>query len=82
MANRQKVGGNKSPSCGHPLETAEYFLLFCPSHHHIRIDTNMHIEDNYLDIQTLPFGKQSLGVHQNEFIFKNLHEFKGQTRRF
>ena len=29
----------------------------------------MQIEDNYLDIQILFFGNQSLGTHQNEFIF-------------
>ena len=73
---------NQSCACGHPFETAEHFLLLCPNYHDIRRDTLMQIEDNYLDIQILLFGNRSLGTHQNEFIFKKVHEFIRRTRRF
>ena len=73
---------NQSCACGHPFETAEHFLLLCPNYHDIRKDTLMQIEDNYLDIQILLFGNRSLGTHQNEFIFKKVHEFIRRTRRF
>ena len=73
---------NQSCACGHPFETAEHFLLLCPNYHDIRRDTLMPIEDNYLDIQILLFGNRSLGTHQNEFIFKKVHEFIRRTRRF
>ena len=57
-------------------------LLFCPNCHRIRRDTIMQIQDNYLDIQTLLFGNQSLRTHQNEFICKKVNEFIRRTRRF
>ena len=73
---------NQSCACGHPFETAEHYLLLCPNYHDIRRDTLMQIEDSYLDIQMLLFDNQSLGSHQNEFIFKKVHEFIRRTRRF
>ena len=73
---------NQSCACGHPFETAEHFLILCPNCNDIRRDTLMQIEDNYLDIRILLFGNRSLGTHQNEFIFKKVHEFIRRTRRF
>ena len=69
----------QSYACGHPFETADHFLLFCPDYRHIHIDTIIQKQDNYSDIQTLLFGNQSLGTHRNEFMFT---EFIGRTRRF
>ena len=48
---------NQSCACGHPFEPAEQFLLLCPNCHHIRKDTTIQIEDNYLDNQTSLFLK-------------------------
>ena len=61
---------NQSCACGHPFETAEHFLLLRPNYHHIRRDTIMLIEDNYLDIQILLFSNQSLGTIKTNSYFK------------
>ena len=54
---------NQPYACSHPFETEEHFLLFCPDYDHIRRDAIMHIEDNYLNIETLFSGNQSLRTH-------------------
>ena len=54
---------NQSYACSHPFETVEHFLLFCPDYDHIRRDAIMHTEDNYLNIETLFSGNQSLRTH-------------------
>ena len=33
---------NPSCACGHPFETAEHFLLFCPNNQNERINTIIH----------------------------------------
>ena len=73
-----------NPLCagGHPFETGEHFLVFRQNYQNERIDMIMHLEDNYVDIHTLPFGDQSLGPRVNETIFKNVQESIRQTRRF
>ena len=73
---------NPSCACGHPFETAEHFLLFCPNYQNERINTIRHLEDNYIDIHTLLFCDQSLGPRVNETIFENVQEYIRQTRRF
>ena len=66
---------NPSCACGHPFETAEHFLLFCPNYQNERINSIRHLEDNnYIDIHTLLFGDQSLGPRVNETIFENVQE--------
>ena len=73
---------NPSCTCGHLFETAEHFLLFCPNDQNERINTIMHLQDKYLDNQTLLFGDQSLGPRANETTFKNVHDYIRVTRRF
>ena len=73
---------NPSCACGHPFETAEHFLLFCPNYQNERINTISHLEDNYIDIHTLLFGDQSLGPRVNETVSENVQEYIRQTRRF
>ena len=65
---------NPSCACGHPFETAEHFLLFCPNYQNERIDTIRHLENNYIDIHTLLFGDLSLGPRVNETVFENVQE--------
>ena len=73
---------NPSCACGHPVETAEHFLLFCPNYQNERINTISHLEDNYIDIHTLLFGNQSLGPRVNKTVFETVQEYIRQTRRF
>ena len=70
-----------SCACGHPFETAEHFLLFCPNYQNERINFR-HLNDNYMYIHTLLFGDQSLGPRVNETVFENVQEYLKQTRRF
>ena len=42
----------------------------------------MQIEDNYLDIETLLFGNQSLGRPLKRIQVKKVHEFIRRTQRF
>ena len=73
---------NPSCACGHPFETAEHFLLFCPNYQNERINTIRHLGNNYIDIHTLLFGDQSLGPLVNETVFENVQKYIRQTRRF
>ena len=73
---------NPSCACGHPFETAEHFLLFCPNYQNERINTIRHLGNNYIDIHTLLFGDLSLGPRVNETVFENVQECIRQTRRF
>ena len=73
---------NPSCACGHPFETAKYFLLFCPNYQNERINTIRHVENNYIDIQTWLFGDLSLGPRVNETVFENVQKYIRQTRRF
>ena len=74
---------NPSCACGHPFETAEHFLLFCPNYQNECINSIRHLEDNnYIDIHTLLFCDQSLGPRVNETVFENVQEYLKQTRRF
>ena len=73
---------NPSCACGHPLETAEHFLLFCPNYQNERMNTIRNLKDNYIHIHTLLFGDQSLGPRVNETVFENVQEYIRQIRRF
>ena len=71
-----------SCACGHPFETAEHFLLFCPNYQNERVNTIRNLKDNYIHIHTLLFGDQSLGPLVNETVFENVQEYIRQTRCF
>ena len=73
---------NPSCACGHPFETAEHFLLFCPNYQNECINTIRHLGNNYIEIHTLLFGDQSLGPLVNETVFENVQKYIRQTRRF
>ena len=62
---------NQSCACGHPFETAEHFLLLRPNYHHIRRDTIMQIEDNYLDIQIFSLVTSPLEPSKRIHILKS-----------
>ena len=80
---RRHLTDNPSYACGHPFETAEHFLLFCPNYQIERINTIMHLQELYLNIHAFLFGDQSLGTYANETTFKKIvYEYVRQTRRF
>lgn len=61
--------------CGHPAETSEHFLLFCPIFNDARAQTIHILDAKYKEVTSLLFGQDNLQTQENIEIFSTVHAF-------
>ena len=69
-------------SCGRVRETAEHYLLFCPVFETVRNTTIGTLPDHWKTVSSLLQGDPLLTINNNETIFKTVHAFIKQSKRF
>ena len=70
-------------TCSTEIENAEHYFLKCNKFNNQRVTLfNATREFHPLNINTLLFGNSQLIIEENLVIFKSVHEFIKQTKRF
>ena len=82
------VCDNASCSCGHPIEDATHYLLYCPLYVRQRIvrDTkiyNLNLPPNiHIDCNLLLYGSEDISFELNDSTVRAVHKFINDTSRF
>ena len=70
-------------SCGCPLEDAFHYFLECPLYINFRVALLRNIQPLIIpSVENILFGNELLTDDQNAFIFRSLHHYIKQTKRF
>ena len=76
------ISDNPSCSCGHPLENAEHYLLYCRNHTLIRNQTINLLLPEQKAITSLLFGNNDLSAKTNSDKFNTVHNFIDMSKPF
>ena len=76
---KRHLTADQACTCGHPYETAEHYLLYCPKYTVICKGTISTLHYTHTNIDTLHRGNADLQQQVNENIFATVHEFTNRT---
>ena len=79
---KRHLSNNSYCTCGHPSETAEHYLLYCPHYVNIRTHTINTLSQELKNVDVLLRGSNQLNILENVNLFRVVHEYINKSGRF